>query len=94
VFFRKLTGAPLARKPRGSAFRKPGLMKIRTRKFFGAIALLVLATVWSLLGMALAQLPVVQDSKWVQAGFYIIVGMGWVLPAMPIVSWMLRPDPV
>ena len=69
-------------------------MKIRTRKFFGAIALLVLATVWSLLGMALAQLPVVQDSKWVQAGFYVIVGMGWVLPAMPIVSWMSRPDPV
>jgi hypothetical protein len=44
--------------------------------------------------MALAQLPVVQDSKWVQAGFYIIIGMGWVLPAMPIVSWMSRPDPV
>lgn len=69
-------------------------MKIRTRKFFGAIALLVLATVWSLLGMAFAQMPVVQDSKWVQAGFYVIVGMGWVLPAMPIVSWMSRRDPV
>jgi hypothetical protein len=69
-------------------------MKIRTRKFFGAIALLVLATVWSLLGMALAQFPVVQDSKWMQAGFYVIVGMGWVLPAMPIVSWMSRRDPV
>uniref|UniRef100_Q07MP9 DUF2842 domain-containing protein n=1 Tax=Rhodopseudomonas palustris (strain BisA53) TaxID=316055 RepID=Q07MP9_RHOP5 len=69
-------------------------MKIRTRKFFGAIALVVLATVWSLLGMAFAQMPVVQESRWVQAGFYIIVGMGWVLPAMPIVSWMLRPDKV
>jgi len=21
-----------------------------------------------------------------------VVGMGWVLPAMPIVSWMQRPD--
>lgn len=69
-------------------------MKIRTRKFFGTIGLLVLATVWSLLGMALAQMPVVQDSKWVQALFYVVVGLGWVLPAMPIVSWMSRPDPV
>jgi hypothetical protein len=92
VFFRKLTGVAFARKPRGSAFRTLAIMKIRTRKFFGTIALLVLATVWSLLGMALAQLPVVQDSKWLQVGFYAFIGMGWVLPAMPIVSWMSRPD--
>ena len=32
-------------------------MTIRTRKFFGTIALLVLVVVWSLLGMALAQTP-------------------------------------
>lgn len=68
-------------------------MKIRTRKFLGTVALLILATVWSLLGMALAQFPVVQDSKWVQFGFYVVVGIGWVLPAMPIVTWMSRPDP-
>jgi hypothetical protein len=24
--------------------------------------------------------------------FYVVVGIGWVLPAMPIVSWMSRPD--
>jgi len=69
-------------------------MKIRTRKFLGTLGLLVLATVWSLLGMALAQFPVIQDSKWLQAAFYVIVGTGWVLPAMPIVSWMSRPDSV
>jgi len=27
-----------------------------------------------------------------QAVFYVVVGIGWVLPAMPIVSWMSRPD--
>jgi len=26
-----------------------------------------------------------------QAIFYVVAGMGWVLPAMPIVSWMSRP---
>ncbi len=68
-------------------------MTIRTRKFFGTIALLLLALVWSLTGMALAQLPVVANSGWLQAIYYVVVGMGWVLPAMPIVSWMSRPRP-
>jgi uncharacterized membrane protein YedE/YeeE len=67
-------------------------MTIRTRKFFGAIALIVLAAVWSLMGMAAAQMPVIANSGILQAVFYVVVGIGWVLPAMPIVSWMSRPD--
>jgi hypothetical protein len=67
-------------------------MTIRTRKFFGAIALILLAVVWSLLGMVMAQMPVIANSGWLQAVYYVVVGIGWVLPAMPIVSWMLRPD--
>ena len=67
-------------------------MTIRTRKFFGAIALIVLAAVWSLMGMAIAQMPWLANSGVLQAVFYVVAGMGWVLPAMPIVSWMSRPD--
>jgi hypothetical protein len=67
-------------------------MTIRTRKFLGAIALVLLAAVWSLLGMAMAQMPAIAGSGWLQAVYYVVVGIGWVLPAMPIVSWMLRPD--
>lgn len=67
-------------------------MTIRTRKFFGTIALLVLVTVWSLLGMAAAQMPWLASSGYRQAIFYVVAGLGWVLPAMPIVSWMSRPD--
>jgi hypothetical protein len=68
-------------------------MTIRTRKLLGTIALLMLALVWSLLGMAAAQLPVLADSGVLQAIFYVVAGLGWVLPAMPIVSWMSRPNP-
>jgi len=67
-------------------------MTIRTRKFLGTIALLVLVVVWSLLGMAIAQMPVLANSGLLQAAFYVVAGIGWVLPAMPIVSWMSRPD--
>jgi hypothetical protein len=67
-------------------------MTIRTRKFLGAIALLILAFVWSMMGMVMAQFPLIANSGVLQWIYYIVVGMGWVLPAMPIVSWMLRPD--
>ena len=67
-------------------------MTIRTRKFFGTLALLVLAAVWSLMGMVAAQIPAIAKSGLLQAAFYVVVGLGWVLPAMPIVTWMSRPD--
>lgn len=68
-------------------------MKIRTRKFLGTIILLVLVVVWSLLGMTVAQTPWLAASGLAQAIFYVVAGIGWVLPAMPIISWMSRPDP-
>ena len=67
-------------------------MTIRTRKFFGTIFLLVLVVVWSLLGMTIAQTPWLANSGLLQAIFYVVAGLGWVLPAMPIISWMSRPD--
>ncbi|AUC97394.1 DUF2842 domain-containing protein [Bradyrhizobium sp. SK17] len=67
-------------------------MAIRTRKLLGTIFLLILVVVWSLLGMTVAQTPWLANSGLLQAVFYVVAGLGWVLPAMPIVSWMLRPD--
>jgi steroid 5-alpha reductase family enzyme len=52
----------------------------------------VLVVVWSLLGMAVAQMPWLAASGLYQAIFYVVAGLGWVLPAMPIVSWMSKPD--
>jgi len=67
-------------------------MRMRTRKFLGTIALLVLVVVWSLMGMTVAQTPWLANSRLAQAIFYVVAGIGWVLPAMPIISWMSRPD--
>ena len=63
-------------------------MPIRLRKFLGAIALFVLVIVWALVAMALAQSPAIHDSTPVSIAYYVIAGIGWVLPAMPIVAWM------
>jgi hypothetical protein len=67
-------------------------MTIRIRKFLGTIFLLMLVVVWSLMGMTIAQTPWLANSGLLQAIFYVVAGLGWVLPAMPIVSWMSRRD--
>ena len=65
-------------------------MRIRTRKLIGTVALLVLASVWALLAMALAQSVLTDINGFVAAIFYVVAGLGWVLPAMPLVSWMVK----
>jgi Protein of unknown function (DUF2842) len=66
-------------------------MPIRLRKFIGAIGLFVLVIVWALVAMALAQAPAIHDNTLASIAYYVIAGMGWVLPAMPLVRWMSRP---
>ncbi len=67
-------------------------MPTRLRKLIGTVALLVLVTVWALLAMALAQSPTIRDNSLLSVAYYVIAGIGWVVPAMPLVSWMARPD--
>lgn len=67
-------------------------MTIRTRKLIGTVCLLCLVVVWSLLGMAVAQAPMIAASKLAQVIYYVVAGIGWILPAMPLIAWMSRPD--
>jgi hypothetical protein len=69
-----------------------GLMHIRTRKLIGAVALLLLVSVWALVAMALAQSMLTNINGFVAAIYYVVAGLGWVLPAMPLISWMSRPE--
>jgi len=68
-------------------------MSIRTRKFIGTVALLTLVIVWGLFAMALAQSVLTNINGFVAALFYVVAGLGWVLPAMPLIAWMSRPEP-
>ena len=69
-------------------------MSIRTRKLIGTVALLVLVIVWGLFAMTLAQSVLTDINGLVAAIFYVVAGLGWVLPAMPLVSWMAKPDEI
>ena len=63
-------------------------MPIRIRKLIGAVALIVLVLTWALLAMAIAQFPVLQTNGVVATIYYVVAGLGWVLPAMPLIKWM------
>ena len=63
-------------------------MPIRLRKLLGAVALLILVIGWTLIAMALAQLPVIKANGVVEVIYYVVAGLGWVLPALPLIRWM------
>jgi hypothetical protein len=65
-------------------------MSIRIRKLIGAFALMVLVIVWALIAMAIAQFPPIFNNGWVAAVYYMLAGLGWVLPAMPLIRWMSK----
>ena len=44
------------------------------------------------LAMAIAQLPAIKANGLIEVIYYVVAGLGWVLPAMPLVKWMSRPD--
>jgi hypothetical protein len=67
-------------------------MPIRLRKLIGAVVLIVLVVTWALIAMALAQSPAIKANGLIEVLYYVVAGLGWVLPAMPLIRWMSRPD--
>jgi len=65
-------------------------MPIRIRKLVGAFALFALVTIWALLAMAIAQFPPIFDNQLIAGIYYAVAGVGWVLPAMPLIKWMTK----
>ena len=64
-------------------------MRRRTRKLIGTIAMVSFVVVYALVLMALAQAqPLQQAHGFVQGLFYVIGGMGWILPILPLIRWM------
>ena len=62
-------------------------MRARIRKLVGTVALIILVLCWALIAMAVAQFPAVQESGNWATLYYAVAGMGWILPAMPIIRW-------
>ncbi|MGE3245501.1 MAG: DUF2842 domain-containing protein [Beijerinckiaceae bacterium] len=64
-------------------------MRRRNRKLVGAVAMLAFVVVYALVAMALAQArPLQEANKAIQAVCYAILGLGWIVPIMPLIKWM------
>jgi uncharacterized membrane protein YuzA (DUF378 family) len=67
-------------------------MQRRIRKLVGTFAIFVFVIFYALVAMALAESRIVDAPKVIQTIFYIVLGLAWILPVMPLIRWMERPD--
>jgi predicted membrane channel-forming protein YqfA (hemolysin III family) len=67
-------------------------MQRRLRKLIGTLTIFVFVIFYALVAMALAESRIVDAPKLIQTIFYIVLGLAWILPIMPLIRWMERPD--
>ena len=67
-------------------------MRRRTRKLIGTIVILVFVMAYGPLAMALAESRIMEAPKWAQAIAYMLIGLAWILPLLPLIRWMERRD--
>jgi uncharacterized membrane protein YuzA (DUF378 family) len=68
-------------------------MRRRTRKLIGAAVMVGFVLVYALVAMVLAQArPVAEASPPLQMLIYAVLGLSWILPLLPLIKWMERPD--
>jgi hypothetical protein len=67
-------------------------MSRRLRTFVGTMALIVIVIVWAFVAMVLAQGPIHRMAALWQAAYYVVAGLGWVVPAGAVIWWIEQPD--
>ncbi|KLK92319.1 hypothetical protein AA309_15165 [Microvirga vignae] len=67
-------------------------MNMRARKLIGTVVMLVFIITYALFAMAVAEGRITEAPKPVQTLAYIVLGLIWVVPMMPLVRWMAKPD--
>jgi len=68
-------------------------MPRRLRKLIGTVVMIAFEMAYALFAMALADSRVSEAPELVRALAYAALGLAWVLPLMPLIRWMERPDP-
>ncbi|HUI21003.1 MAG TPA: DUF2842 domain-containing protein [Methylocella sp.] len=68
-------------------------MRRRLRKLIGTTVTIFFVPAYALLAMGLAQAhPLREASALIQILCFAILGLAWVLPLMPLIRWMEKPD--
>lgn len=70
----------------------PSGLSARSRKFVGTVLMVFLVLGWALGAMALAQGRVTTLPAFWQFVAYVILGVGWIVPAGWLIRWMQKYD--
>jgi hypothetical protein len=68
-------------------------MPIRLRKLIGLVALLLWIFVYAILAMSVGVHVLPGATGFGAFLYYAVAGLSWVLPILPLIRWMQRPDP-
>jgi predicted PurR-regulated permease PerM len=68
-------------------------MRKRTRKLIGTALILAFVVIYGPVAMALADSRIAQAPELVQTLAYLVLGLIWILPLLPLIRWMEKPDP-
>lgn len=66
-------------------------MPRRLRTLVGTVAILAFVMIYALVAMALAESRIVDAPKLLQTIAYIVLGVAWILPVIPLIRWMEGP---
>jgi hypothetical protein len=68
-------------------------MRKRTRKLVGTVLILLFVLIYGPVAMALAESRILAAPQVVQVLAFVVLGLAWVVPLLPLIRWMERPDP-
>lgn len=66
-------------------------MNRRVRTLIGTVAIIVFVFVYALVAITLADSRIVDAPRLVQTLVYIVLGIAWIFPLMPLIRWMEGP---
>ena len=66
-------------------------MPVRVKKLIGTVLLVVLVAVYALVATIVAVAQLSESGPLVHLAYFFFTGFLWVLPAMLIIKWMVKP---
>lgn len=66
-------------------------MSQAARNIIGALVMLVLMGLYALLATTYAAANLAESGTWVHLVYFFFTGLLWILPAMFIIKWMIKP---
>ena len=66
-------------------------MNVRLKKLIGSFLIVIIAGIYALVATTIATAKLADASGWVHLIYFLVTGLLWIVPAMFIISWMMRP---